>query len=270
MGVRRAASPPRAGRRGALPALLLLVLLAAVLALGVMAGRAGARPARGLLRLGGAARSPGARARAERQDVVVDTLNLTHHLLQQGTLQKDDEGVGATPRRAGARVAPLTRCDILAAIRYATPVLRQHFSGRIIYVVKDRDSLPNSAASRALYLRTARETGAHVHIVERPSEARPRASWQPAGAVGATHQRAGRDDFYLGLLAWKLRCGALTEDRMRDFERLKSEVDPFVVLELAPWAERPAKNYVNPGARDYARVGPPTRLAFADYGLAPA
>ena len=212
--------------------------------------------------------SPGARARAARDDVVIDTLNLTHHLLDLGILQEADAGVarafGYKSPGAGRRI---TKCTIIAAIRYSAPVLRERFPGRIIYVIKDRDTIANTPNTRTFYQRAAREANVHIHMVEKPKDAAARLSWQPAGETSTTHQRAGRDDFYLGLLAWKLRCGALTEDRMRDFEKLKTEVDSFVVYEMTPWGERPVKNFVNPGARDYARVFAPTRLRFEEHGL---
>lgn len=222
--------------------------------------------------------SPRARARADKEDVVVDTLNLTHHLLESGALQEYDEQV--KEECSGSKT--LTKCAIVAAIRYSTEVLREHFPGRITYVIKDRESLPNDPSTRALYRQVARETKAHIHIVERSKSDRDseqgvagstrKASWQPTGedvkkGESGPHQRLGRDDFYLGLLAWKLRCGALTEDRMRDFDKLKIEVAPFTVHEISPWSETATKNYVNPSAQEYRQVRAPPRLRYKDFGL---
>ena len=263
---------------GALFAVLLLVLVA-LLAL-LCAGAPRGAPVFGAI-VGGAAarkradmshiRSPGARSRAEKADVVVDTLNLTHRLIDAGALDADADA--AREIRAGRRIS---KCTIFAAIRHSAPLLREYFPSRIIYVVKDRDGHLSTPCTRPFYVRLAREERVHIHMVERPADEagapaaidRARESWHTSGEAGTTHQQKGRDDFYIGLLAWKLRCGALTDDRMRDFDKLKTEVRPFIVHEITPWTDQsPLKNYVNPGAREYQRVRAPTRLRYADYGL---
>lgn len=261
---------------------LLVVLLVVVLALLVAWRncRHAWRPADLRRALGGAVakkadmshiRSPGARARAEKADVVVDTLNLTYRLAENGTLSADADAVRDI--RAGRRIS---KCTISAAIRHSAPVLREFFPSRVVFVIKDRDTHLSTPHTRPFYARLAREEKVHIHLVERPTGEngtagaidRAPASWHPSGDTDSSHQQKGRDDFYVGLLAWKMRCGALTDDRMRDFDKLKTEVRPFVVHEISPWTDgRPAKNYVNPGAREYQRVRAPTRLRYADYGL---
>lgn len=216
--------------------LVLLVVLAAVA--GLLLWRARAGPGRLAAALGGAApeKSP---------HLVVDLLNLTHHLRASGALP-------------GGR-SPLDTCDVLAAVEHSTPLLRPRFAGQLMYVAKDRESALNSPRVRALYQAAARRHGVHIHVVERYADEgeQPRRS----------HSALGRDDFYMGLLAWKHRCGVLTADRMRDFQALKSEVRPFQVYEYAYWREQPAKNQVKPAARDYDRVARPSRLDYADFGL---
>jgi hypothetical protein len=249
-------------------AILLVVLLAVLLAL-LIAARGGAARSAAALITGGAVsprsraaehiRSPRARARAARSDVVVDTLNLTHHLMCDGALGEDGEG-------------SISQCAITAAIRHSAPLLKEYFPGRVLFVIKDRDSLPNTPRTRALYAALARDAKVHIHIVERPDPSMygtaNRASWHATGHTDPSHQQKGRDDFYVGLMAWKMNCGALTEDRMRDFNELKLEVAPFVVHEISPWSvQPPVRNHVNPGAREYARIRAPTRLNFRDYGL---
>lgn len=229
------------------PAGVLVVILLVVIAV-LAAVLVAARPRlRRRIFGGSAAAAAAARARAAKGDVVVDTLNLTHHLMKPGER--------------------ISQCAIVDAIRHSTPILREHFPGMIVYVIKDRDSERNDARAYAIYQDLARDQRVHIHIVERPASGDHRASWQPSGSDHRTHQALGRDDLYVGLLAWRLRCGALTADRMSDFGRLKTEVAPFVVRAVTPWGTRYETNYVNPGAREYARVRAPTRLDYADYDL---
>lgn len=251
---------------------LLVVILVVVLAL--LAARPlrlfGRKPC-GRVRVGGRESARSKKAKAS-PNVVVDTLNLTHHLLSAGF----DPALGSIPTAASARKQaekPLTLCAIVAAIDYSAPILRQDFSGRIIYVVKDRET-PKTSAQRdlapALYRAAARRNRVSVHLVEK--EARPStglSAWRATGETEPTHQRLGRDDFYMGLLAWKLQCGVLTEDRMRDFQKLKTEVQPFRVEQFDHWTLCSTKTQVTPGARDYERILAPIRLSFADHGVPP-
>lgn len=270
---------------------LLIIVLVVLLALLVVRARTGggAKLGGGLLPaiFGGAGArkkadtsrisSPRARARAEKGDVIVDTLNLTHHLIESGAL-KDDEAVARVLKKAKSKngdAAPshlISRCTITAAIRHSAPLLKEYFPGMIIYVIKDRESLPNTPRTRAFYATLAREQKVHIHVVERPDPdmygASKRASWHVSGNTDPSHQQKGRDDFYIGLMAWKMQCGALTEDRMHDFDALKTEVAPFVVYEIKPWSDNPpVRNHVNPSAAEYKRVRAPTRLGFYYYDL---
>ena len=172
---------------------------------------------------------------------------------------------------------------MLDAIDFSAARLRAGRSGRIMFVVKDRDSrareavsdaaarkdaLAADALSHALFQACARRSGAHIYVVEnyRPAPGE-KAGLGQEGARKTQHEAAGRDDFYAGVLAWQHRCPVLTADRMRDFADLRHHVAPFIVWEFAPHRARPEKNFVNPAAVAYRAVRAPVRVAFADAGL---
>jgi hypothetical protein len=209
-------------------------------------------------------------------NVVVDTLNLTHVLLEKGKVAPP----AASASRAKAKTLPtppsapvkskINRCSIASAIEYAAPRLKEKFSGRVIFVLKDRDSSPDgvSAADTSFYKEIAHRLQIGIHIAEKVRVEIP--GWQVVGSPDESlHQKRGRDDFYLGLLAWKLRCGVLTDDRMRDFDQLKTEVRPFRVHIIEPWGVSDAirTDQVFAGAQEYSRILSPVRLRYEDYGL---
>jgi len=236
-------------------ALLLLVVVAA-LALRERAARSAS----------GGAETPRKKKANGSGNVVVDTLNLTHWLVGRAL-------AGERQGEARGRKKQVSQCDVVDAIERTAPLLKRRFPGEVIYVVKDRDSVPNDERTRVVYATVARRCGVSVHLTERTGDAR--AAWQPGGSGTRTHQVGGRDDFYMGLLAWKYRCGVLTEDRMRDFQELKREVDPFRVHTIDHWklppysassvgiVERLRPEHYNPGARDFAAVRSPVRIGFA-------
>lgn len=231
----------RGALRGALCALLLVLLVLAALALAALRG-----PAAGAA-VGGAAR---ARPRADlAPHLVVDTLNLTHWL---------------TARKG--RPPPLTPAAIVATIDATAATLRARHPGRVMYVVKDRETALNSAETQALYRAAAERNGVYVYAVEQyadpPAAGRER---ERARRAGAEHSSRGRDDFYMALLARRWRCAVLTEDRFRDFARFRATVPPFHVREFAYWRAAPARDFVDPAAAAHARVPPPPAARYDLY-----
>lgn len=180
---------------------------------------------------------------------VVDTLNLAYTRVAKG-------GV-ATRMTTG-----LVR-DTIAATAAA---LREKFPGRVYYVLKSPDSRPHSPEELALLWETAKEHKVSIHIAEVEPAAKGSRS---LGSKGPRHEKKGRDDFYVGYLAWKLRAAVVTDDRMRDYRALKSEVPPFRVRRFDWWepAAGPfpaATDVVNPGAAEYAKITPARRVPPAE------
>jgi hypothetical protein len=155
--------------------------------------------------------------------IVVDTLNLTNAL--------------------HCEVNPKT---IKQTIVCAAPVLRKLYPDRVVFVVKDRESLANTEETRASYAKTARDASVSVHIVERyeyPGVGGGRAA--PLPPLGG-HATKARDDFYMAYLAQKLRCPIMTRDKLRDFASFRGSVPPFHVYVYDFWRDLPEREFINP------------------------
>ena len=219
---------------------MLLVLAALVIAaLAFAASRSSRRAVVGGASGVGAARS---------HHLVVDTLNLVHWLAAR-------RGV-ATKLSADA---------IVAAVDATAPALRARHSGRVYYVVKDRSSQLNDESTHAAFAAAAARNGVYLCAVERYADPPPGNTRARDDEDRAAHSAQGRDDFFMGVLAARLRCAVLTEDRLRDFGRFRSTLDPFHVLEFAFWRDQPLREFVRPDAAAFARLKKPRGVRFADY-----
>ena len=187
-------------------------------------------------------RPPTRKERAlQSKNLVVDTLNLTHWLKRRTSLKTVD------------------LCDIIAAIDETAPVLRKRYTGRVIFVTKDRETRVEKEAlvrARKLYQATARRNGVYINIVERlPGDAKSSKS----------HAAFGRDDFYLIMLAWKLNCPVLSRDRFRDLCDMKTgHLDKFHVYAYSPVKDLPDRDYVNPAAAEFSLMRRPALIDYSD------
>lgn len=227
------------------PFLLAVVVVVLVICLLLAAASLAGGP-RGLAqRLGGAARAPAARAPRRGPDpalsahVVVDTLNFTHWHLEREARERGSEPAALTPEA------------IVAAIDAAAPVLKKRHPGRVMFVLKDRESQFNDAAVREKYRLAAERNGVYVSIAERYLD--PPTGVKPS----AEHSVRGRDDFYMSLLAFRYRCAVVTVDKLRDFSRFRATIPPFYVLEYTFWRDRPEREYIRPDSPAYARMRKP-------------
>jgi hypothetical protein len=190
---------------------------------------------------------PGGAARPPAKNIVVDTLNLAHWLRQR------DE--------SAANKGPLSTAEITAAIELAAPALRRRFPGEVVFVLKDPNNTLNDGAARAQYQAAAERARVRIVCAERyPTGAEP----EFRAPAEARHSAAGRDDFYMCLLARQLRCAVATEDRLRDFAEFRAGVKPFIVVSFAPWRALPARDFVRPDARAFAGLRRPRRVGFAE------
>lgn len=240
---------------------------------------------------------PAAHGGAESKNVVVDTLNLAYALCARGreleacSARGQGRGSAGRKRPARRRECPLSWPGIVSTIVQTAPVLRRKFPGRVVYVLKDRDgglaaqeglaareentpkdpsrkkaavgasrrsSVADDPEARQTLWRLAQDLRVSIHVATH--SATPPPAWQVKGSPEPTHQKSGRDDFYAGLLASRMKCPVLTNDRMRDFQELKHEVPPFRVLMFDHWAPRPHEDRVYPGAPDYARLRAPPQV----------
>jgi hypothetical protein len=230
----------------ALPYALLLVVLLVVAAMVVLArasrGLAAPSPEAGATLIFGAAGPRRGPDYAKSSHIVVDTLNLVHWL-----------GRASEPGRA------LTPDLIAEAIDRTAPALLKRHPGRVMYVLKDRESQFNDEAAREVYRRAAERNKVYVLLAERYSD-------PPKGvAESPEHSAQGRDDFFIALLAHRWRCAVLTEDRLRDFDRFRATVQPFHVYEFAFWRALPHREFVRPESPAYARLKKPRMVRYAEY-----
>ena len=174
--------------------------------------------------------------------IVVDTLNLTHWLHEKSR---------------GRKPFALTPALIADTIDRTAPALLKRHPGRVMYVLKDRESQFNDEATREVYRQAADRNKVHVLIVERYAD-------PPKGvAVSADHSARGRDDFFIAMLAHRWRCAVLTEDRLRDFDQFRATIQPFHVYEFAFW--RTHREFVRPESLAYARMKKPRMLRYEEY-----
>ncbi len=162
--------------------------------------------------------------------IVVDTLNLAHW-----------QGRTITPD------------NIVNTIDETAPTLRAKHSGRIMYVLKDRDSQFNNTEIRKKYKQAAERNQVYVSTAERYED-------PPSHSSINGHSSQGRDDFYMSMLANRYRCSILTCDRLRDFDQLRASVPPFHVVEYAFWREAAHNEYVRPSALSFTRMKKPRRI----------
>lgn len=174
------------------------------------------------------------------KEIIVDTLNLTHWL-HTGELGKK---------------VPLTIDHIVATIDTSAPILKQKYPGRIMYVVKDRESTLNTEEIRSKLQNAAKRNDVHVYVVERYEKESSRKS-------AHVHSAFGRDDLYMGFLARGCRCPVLTEDRFRDFDTLRRDVNPFHVTKFMFWKEgSPEKDYINPLSANFRTLKKPRAVRY--------
>ena len=172
--------------------------------------------------------------------IVVDTLNLTHWMHSH---------------------EPFVMSPALIAdtIDRTAPALLVRHTGRVMFVLKDRESQFNDAAAREIYKQAAERNGVYVLAAERYPD-------PPKGVPpSAEHSARGRDDFFMSVLARRYRCAVLTADRLRDFARFRATIQPFHVYEFAFWRATPHREFIRPESPAYARMKKPRTISPSVY-----
>ncbi len=194
----------------------------------------------------------GGRGPPQSPHIVVDTLNLAHWLRERGP-PHDPVATAKT------KIRPLELADITMAIDQTAPSLRAQFPGKVMYVVKDRESQINTPEIRAAYKAAADRNQIWIYDVEQYSEPPPSETRQ----IRSEHAVRARDDLYMAILAQKHRCAVLTEDRFRDFSAFRAHVAPFRVFGYAYWRDMPEEEFIRPSAAAYSRLPKPRALRYA-------
>ncbi len=147
--------------------------------------------------------------RAESGHAVVDAMNLVHW----AGLRPSDE-------------------SLAAVIGAATPLLRARFPGNIVYVSKDRDSAEAAPAGGPLSAPLAAALERTRAVLVRVS----RYTDPPAGPPAEGHHtERARDDLHTAVVATRLRCAVISNDRMADFPQMPARVPPYIATEYAYW-----------------------------------
>jgi hypothetical protein len=211
--------------------ILLVVLLVVLIVAAICSARV-----RGVI-LGG---KPAVRKLPKSPHIVVDTLNLAHWF------QNEDSH-------------PLSISTIVSTIDQTAAVLKKKHPGRVMYVLKDRESQLNTEEAHQMYMLCAERNGVYIIIAEKYADP-PRGN-----AHSNAHSAGGRDDFLIAVLANRWKCAALTEDQLRDFKEFRTTLQPFYALELAYWRTRALREFYRPESTAYSRLRKPHTLHFSEY-----
>jgi hypothetical protein len=169
-------------------------------------------------------------------NIIVDTLNVTYWLKKADNIVLN---------------------DILNTIDYYSAILRKKYTGKVIFVVKDKDYKYNDKSTRDLYQLSAVKNRVSIFIAEKYEDLPY--STERIGAV-ESHSTHGRDDFLMGLLANKYHSPVITFDNFADFHKFRSDIPPFHVTEYNHWKTLPEKMYVKPNSTAYSHLKRPRTI----------
>lgn len=168
--------------------------------------------------------------------IIIDTLNLTHYLT--GKISVD---------------------QICKTIDLTAPILTKKYPGRVMYVLKDRESQFNDHESREIYKKTSERNNVYIMMAERYSD-------PPKGVpLSKEHSAIGRDDFFMGILAHRYHCAVLTSDKLRDFKQFRANIQPFYVIEYAFWRTTPDREFIMPNSASYLNIKKPKIINTSTY-----
>ena len=183
------------------------------------------------------------RPRPPRADhVVVDLLNVTHWLHHK--------------KNTNARIDAQA---VLRTIDATAPLLKKRWPGRVTYVVKDRTHEFNDDKTHELYADAAARNRVVICVAEQYRD--PPTS---NNRLSRGHSAAGRDDFYMCLLAQRERAVVVTNDRLKDFKDFRRELPPFHVLEFSYVRRLPTRDFIRPESLAYAGLRRPVLVSPAE------
>ena len=158
--------------------------------------------------------------------IIVDTLNLTHWFYPQSKNVHLDM--------------------IISVINNTAEELKKKHSGRVIYVIKDKESTFNTDNFRQQLHECAKKNKIFISITEKYKDP-PSSNTE----LKDCHSKLGRDDFYMSILANQYKCKVLTADMLRDFSEFRFSVPPFYVLLYSPHKDLADNEYIRPESIAY-------------------
>lgn len=166
----------------------------------------------------------------ELTEIVIDTLNLFYEWRKGKKLNNK-----------------LPREDhIMECINSTAPVLKELYSGKITYVLKDvnYETMPLQQC--------AEEHNIVISITV--NYANDGITLDYVNSKSDSHAALGRDDFYINILAKSYNCAILSNDNYRDIEDHKKTLQPFYVLSYTYWTYSPVMDYIRPQNYNYIRA----------------
>lgn len=169
------------------------------------------------------------------RNIVIDTLNMTYEMNRKPKYRIQHD-------------------DILNTIRIVTEKLKPIVSDKIIFITKTNEQLGEHDYELESYEKISKELKVYIYIVNKLKEPNKNTFVR----IKKSHSTLGRDDFYIMVTAWKLRCPVLGQDYYRDLRNMKfGELDSFYVIKYSPYKKFPIKDYINPTGHEYRRMRAP-------------
>jgi hypothetical protein len=171
------------------------------------------------------------------KNIVVDTLNMTHEIFGKSV----DKYHISNP-------------DILNTIRIVTDKMKTNVSDKLIFITKTNKKDNEYYNEMELFNKLSKELGVYIFVVNELKKP----SANSFVKIHKSHSTLGRDDFYIMITAWKLRCPVLGQDYYRDLKNMKfGELDSFYVEKYSPYKTFPDRDYINPTGQEYKRMRAP-------------
>jgi hypothetical protein len=151
-------------------------------------------------------------------DIVVDTLNIIYFIYNYHNY------------------SVITNDTICIGIEYITKKLKKYFPGRIMFIIKDKNTLLNNSKIRDKYKELSKKLKIYIYIAEKynshnaPSWKKP--TWvKSSGESADIHSTESRDDLAAILLSKKYKCPILSNDNYSDNYEYRATIPPFKLLE---------------------------------------
>ena len=117
--------------------------------------------------------------------------------------------------------------EIITGIKYITPIIKKKYSGRIMFILKDKNTKLNTPEIRENYKKLAHELKIFIYITENYKGP----TWKLEKRFDPSiHSQNARDDLYLLILANQFKCPVITSDNFRDILEFKGTIAPFKIL----------------------------------------
>jgi len=173
------------------------------------------------------------------KNIVVDTLNMTYEIHKKSNSYH------------------INHLDILNTIKIVTNKLKPIISGKIIFITKTNEHIGQSTQQDIeleSYNNISKELGVYIYVVHKLKEPNKNTFVR----IKKSHSTLGRDDFYIMITAWTLRCPVLGQDYYKDLKNMKfGELDSFYVLKYSPYKTFEERDYINPTGQEYKLMQAP-------------